>query len=75
MGKHCIQYRASGRAKSGSKEFGVQVYFRLDVEGENLQEARKNGLPLAETEAPTELLKEAKKRFSDAELIRVNEVR
>lgn len=67
--RHQIQYHASGRAKSGTYEFGCSTHFILNVPGKTLREAKINGLPKAKKKARGLLLKEAKKRYKDAKIL------
>lgn len=70
MDVHKIQYSASGRAKSPStkKDFAVNAYFYLEVEGEDLPTARKNGLPEAQSLGVSKLWEKAISRYPDAQL-------
>lgn len=66
---HKIPFRAQGRAKSGTRDFGCTAYYTLECQGNSREDAKKNGLSQARSLARRELLEDARKRFPDAVII------
>lgn len=62
MSKHTIQYQATCRARAGSIDFPCNAFIRLECDGADLNQARKNGLASAKAMAPAKLLEDARRQ-------------